>query len=177
VHLLGALSELFTFTALRFNTAHSTFKIDGTKLTFPDLVLRGANSAIDAHGDFLLDRRELDFKANIYPFQESGNPLKTIVGAVLTPFSNIFEVKLTGTLDKPAWTLLVSPTNLFRSTPAGESTPGKPTPDGATPPVASPPPPGAVPPAAVPSGPPDPGTAVPKPGPPPETPPVAPKVP
>lgn len=121
VQLLGQLSELFTFTVLRFTSAHSTFKIDGSKLTFPDLVLRGANSAIDAHGDFLLERRELDFKARILPFQESSNPIKSLVGTVLTPLSNIFEVKLTGTLDKPAWAF--APGSLFRSNTPGEGAP------------------------------------------------------
>ena len=115
VQLLGLLSELFTFTALRFNTARTTFQIDGAKLTFPDLTLRGANSVIEAHGNFALDRRELDFKAKVFPFQESQSLLKSVVGAVLTPFSNIFEVKLSGTLDKPDWSFVASPTNFLRS--------------------------------------------------------------
>ena len=123
VQLLGLLSELLKFTALRFTSAKTTFKIDGAKLTFPDLAIRGANSAIDAHGDFALDRRALDIKAKLFPFQESGNPLKSLVGAVLTPFSNIFEVKLTGTLDKPEWAFVVGPTNFLRSLAPGEATP------------------------------------------------------
>jgi hypothetical protein len=48
VQLLGLLSELLKFTALRFTSAKTTFTIDGAKLTFPDLAIRGANSAIDA---------------------------------------------------------------------------------------------------------------------------------
>ena len=123
VQLLGLLSELFTFTALRFNTARTTFQIDGAKLTFPDLTLRGANSVIEAHGNFALDRRELDFKAKVFPFQESQSLLKNVVGAVLTPFSNIFEVKLSGTLDKPDWSFVASPTNLFRSLAPADTAP------------------------------------------------------
>lgn len=123
VPLLGLLSELFTFTALRFTSAQTTFKLEGAKLTFPDFKLRGSNSAIDAHGDFALDRRALDFKAKIFPFQESGNPLKSLVGAVLTPFSNVFEVKLTGTLDQPKWSLAIGPTNLLRSLTPDENPP------------------------------------------------------
>jgi hypothetical protein len=123
VQLLGLLSELFKFTSLRFNSARTSFQIDGPKLTFPDLTLRGANSAIDAHGEFALDRRVLDFKAKIFPFQESNSLLKSVVGAVLTPFSNIFEVKLRGTLDKPEWSFVVGPTNLLRSLAPVETTP------------------------------------------------------
>jgi hypothetical protein len=144
VHLLGLLSELFKFTSLRFNVATTHFKIDGAKLTFPDLSLRGANSAIDAHGDFFLDRRALDFKAKIFPFQESSGILKTVAGTILSPFSNIFEVKLTGTLDKPDWALTLSPTNLFRSSAPGET----PVPAGTTPPPSGSPGPGS---AATPS--------------------------
>ena len=132
VPLLGLLSELFTFTALRFTSATTSFKIDGAKLTFPDFKLRGANSAIDAHGDFALDRHELDFKAKIFPFQESGNPLKSLVGAVLSPLSNVFEVKLTGLLDQPKWALAIAPANLLRSLAPAETPsapPKSPAPD------------------------------------------------
>jgi hypothetical protein len=142
VQLLGLLSEFFTFTKLHFNNARATFKIDGAKLTFPEVVLRGANSAIDAHGEVALERRELDFKARIYPFQESTGLIKNVVGAVLSPLSNIFEVKLNGTIDKPAWALAVTPGSLFHSGAPGETppdptkSPGLATP--AAPPTANP---------------------------------------
>jgi len=51
----------------------------------------------------------------VFPFQESGNVIKSVVGAVLTPLSAALEVKLTGTLEKPAWALVMGPTNLLRS--------------------------------------------------------------
>ncbi len=136
VHLLGLLSQLFTFTSLRFNVATSRFKIDGAKLSFPDLSLRGANSVIDAHGDFDLDHRTLEFKARVLPFQESTGIIKSLAGVVLSPFTTIFEVKLTGTLDKPEWTLAVNPANLLRSITPGDSkapTPAAPTPSPSTP--------------------------------------------
>ncbi|MBL9199616.1 MAG: hypothetical protein JNL39_03875 [Opitutaceae bacterium] len=103
VPLLGALSGLLKFTALRFTEARGNFKVEGPRLVFPSLTLRGANSAIDGHGSYALDRRELDINAKIFPFQESGNLLKSVVGAVLTPLSNAFEVRLSGSLEKPEW--------------------------------------------------------------------------
>jgi len=115
VPLLGLLSELFTFTSLRFTEARGNFRIDGQRLLFPKVELRGANSAIDAYGDFTLGRNELNFNAKVFPFQESGNVIKSVVGAVLTPLSAALEVKLTGTLEKPAWALVMGPTNLLRS--------------------------------------------------------------
>ena len=115
VPLLGLLSELFTFTSLRFTDARGNFKIEGPKLVFPKIELRGANSAIDAHGDFSLDRQELNFIAKVFPFQESANVFKSVVGAVLTPLSNVLEVKLSGTFEKPHWAFVVGPLNLLRA--------------------------------------------------------------
>ncbi len=123
VPLLGQLSELLKFTALRFTAATAKFKIDGAKLAFSEFNLRGANSAIEAHGNYALDRRELDFKAKLLPFQESANILKSAIGAVLTPFSNVFEVVLTGSLEKPQWAFAMGPTNLLRSFGSGETPP------------------------------------------------------
>jgi hypothetical protein len=77
-----------------------------------------------------MDRNELDFTAKIFPFQESDSLLKSVVGAVLTPLSNVFEVKLGGTLDKPAWNL-----NLLR----GDASEPKDMPVNSAPPAPSPP--------------------------------------
>ena len=123
VRLLGLLSELLKFTALRFSTAQASFKIDGTKLVFPDVKLSGANSAIDARGDYALDKRALDFTARIFPFHESGNIIKKGLEVVLSPLTTVFEVKLTGTLDDPKWGLVLGPTNLLRALAPGEAAP------------------------------------------------------
>lgn len=123
VPLFGPLSELLKFTALRFTTGRTTFKINGAKVEFPEVALRGANSAIDAHGEYALDRKQLDFRAKVFPFQESGSVIKTVVGAVLSPISNVLEVKLTGTLEKPEWAFVIGPTNLLRSLAPNEPTP------------------------------------------------------
>lgn len=121
VSLLGGLSELLKFTALRFTEARTHFKIENTRLVFPKVTILGSNSAIDAHGSYALDKRELEFNAKIFPFQESDNLIKAVVGAVLTPFSNAFEVKLTGTLAKPQWAFVIGPSNFLRSiTPGGD---------------------------------------------------------
>ena len=121
VPLLGTLSELLKFTALRFTEARANFQIANANVVFPEVTLRGANSAIDAHGVYTLDQRELEFNARIFPFQESEGLIKTVVGAVLTPLSNAFEVKLTGTLAKPEWAFVIGPTNFLRSLSPGTS--------------------------------------------------------
>ena len=115
VKLLGLLSELFSFTSLRFNAARANFKINGPRLEFSDVSLTGSNSAILGNGSYALDLRALDFKAKIFPFQESSLLLKSLVGAVLTPLSNVFEVKLTGSLEHPAWNFVMGPSNFLRT--------------------------------------------------------------
>lgn len=115
IRLLGLLSELVYFTNLSFNSLSTEFTVDRTKLVFPNLSLTGNNAAISAHGDYQLAERTIDFNARIYPFQESKFFLKTVVGAVLSPLSTVLEVKLTGQLEKPAWSLVIGPTNFFRS--------------------------------------------------------------
>ncbi|MEI8088358.1 MAG: AsmA-like C-terminal region-containing protein [Opitutaceae bacterium] len=128
VKLLGLLSELFSFTSLRFNAVRANFKINGRLLEFSDVGLTGSNSAIVGSGSYALDARTLDFKAKIYPFQESSLFLKSIVGAVLTPFSNVFEVKLTGSLEHPAWSFAMDPTNFLRNLAAPSSPSTTPSP-------------------------------------------------
>lgn len=131
VPLFGSLSELLKFTNLRFTEARGTFKIDGPKLNFSDVTLRGANSAIDGHGIYALDAQVLDFNAKVFPFQESNNVVKSVVGAVLAPLSNALEVKLTGSLEKPEWrfALLSGLSEPAAGTEKAEQAPAQPGPN------------------------------------------------
>ncbi|MFI5358162.1 MAG: AsmA-like C-terminal region-containing protein, partial [Opitutales bacterium] len=115
VRMLGLLSELLSFTSLHFTTARASFKLEGTRLEFPQINVTGANSAIEAHGNYAFDRHELDFIARVNPFQESTFLPAALLGAVLTPFSSVFEVKLSGQLDKPKWAFVNGPTNFLRN--------------------------------------------------------------
>ncbi|MDB6167854.1 MAG: hypothetical protein JWM88_718 [Verrucomicrobia bacterium] len=127
VHMLGLLSELLSFTSLRFTAARANFKVDGPRLVFSDIAATGANSAIDAHGSYDLRERQLDFKARLKPFQESKFLPSLLIGAVLTPFTSVLEVKLTGTIDKPSWAFVNGPTNFFRNlAKPSEAAPPKP---------------------------------------------------
>lgn len=127
VRLLGLLSALLDFTALRFTSARGDFQLDRNHVMFPTFNVTGENSAIHAHGDYWLDRRALDFNARVYPFLESKSLLQSVVGAVLTPLSTMLEVKLTGPLDDPSWAFVIGPTNFFRSLSQPEN-PEPPTP-------------------------------------------------
>ncbi|MBX3751115.1 MAG: hypothetical protein KF897_13595 [Opitutaceae bacterium] len=138
VRLLGLLSELLNFTALRFDALRTDFTLEGDTLNFPHVNLTGPDAAVTARGSYQLRRKELDFYARVFPFQESRFILKSVVGLVLTPLSGVLEVKLTGPLDKPQWAFVIGPTNFIRSILA----PGKaaPVPDTTPPPAPSAPP-------------------------------------
>ncbi|HTO04016.1 MAG TPA: AsmA-like C-terminal region-containing protein [Opitutus sp.] len=115
VKLLGLLSDLLDFTALRFTTARLDFQLLGKDVVFPSLSVTGENSAIEGHGDYSLANDQMDFNARVYPFQESKSIIQTMVGAMLTPLSTVLEVKLTGPLKQPRWAFVIGPTNFFRS--------------------------------------------------------------
>ena len=136
ISLLGGLSKLFKVTALRFTQASAQFTIKDGSLVFPSLNVIGANSAIQAKGSYVIEPRQLDFAAKIYPFKESKSLLQ-IFNALSTPLSSFFEVKLLGSIDKPTWTFAMNPLNILKSGDAKTASPDKP----ALPsPLANPPP-------------------------------------
>lgn len=111
--LLGGLSKFLKLTELRFTQAMAEFKIENAAVSFPDLSVIGANSAIKAKGSYQIDKRQLDFIATVYPFQESRSLLQ-LFNAISAPLSAVFRVRLTGSIDKPSWNLAYSPLNLLR---------------------------------------------------------------
>jgi hypothetical protein len=113
ISLLGGLSRLLRITELRFTQAQAQFKIANALIVFPMLKVIGANSAIDAKGTYSIEKRQLDFSAKISPFQESKSVL-VIFNAISAPLSAVFTVRLTGSIDKPSWSVrpLYSPLTL-----------------------------------------------------------------
>jgi hypothetical protein len=114
IHLLWVLSPLFPPASLRFTDAKANFSIEQNKLSFPKVNITGANSAIEANGDYLLDKKTLEFNAKVYPFGETKFLPGEVLDKVLTPVSNLTKVKLTGTLEEPKWAFAYGPTSFFR---------------------------------------------------------------
>lgn len=147
VHLLGMLSELLSknhlnFTSLRLNAAEARFQVEANKLAFGQVKITGPTAAIDAKGDYRLDTRQLDFNANVFPLQQSGSLPADLLSLVLTPLSIALELRLTGTIEKPTWALLLGPTNILRTltkplTGATNGPAPKPPPSSGRPPPAS----------------------------------------
>ncbi len=119
INLLGVLSSLlrptiFNFTTLQLDSARANFDLRGHTLEFHDLRFTGPRAAIDAEGGYRIDTKGLSFLAKVRPFELSEGLLGSTVGVMLTPLYSVLEVKLTGTLDAPAWSFVYGPTNLFR---------------------------------------------------------------
>jgi hypothetical protein len=102
--LLGGLSKVLTVTELRFTQARAEFNIANSSVIFPDLTVIGANSAIQAKGTYSISEHVLNFSARVYPFQESKSLLQ-VLHAISAPLFAVFTVKLSGTIDKPSWSL------------------------------------------------------------------------
>ncbi len=135
IHLFGLLSQALSglslnFSSLKLDAARTSFKLDAGRLVFPDLRITGPSAVIDARGDFVFATSMLDFTAKFRPFEENRNLLTAALGIVIKPITSILELKLTGPISKPDWSVSVG-----QSAPRPEITPatGQPTPPVATP--------------------------------------------
>jgi len=144
VRMLGLFTELLPFASLRFTAARADFKIDGANLVFPSVNVTGANSAIEAHGTYDLDRHRLDFNAKFFPFLKSKSLPQELMGKVLAPLSEFLQVKLSGSLDNPQWVFENGPSNfLHKLAPPAPSAVAAPSAPVAVPTSPPPPPPAA----------------------------------
>lgn len=134
--LLGGLSKVLTVTELRFTQARAEFTIANASLVFPDVTVIGANSAIQAKGTYSIGERALNFSARVYPFQESKSLLQ-VLHTISAPLFAVFTVKLSGTIDKPSWSLrpFYSPGSPARG---GDVKPGEVEPPAVPSPLANP---------------------------------------
>ncbi|HEX3729801.1 MAG TPA: AsmA-like C-terminal region-containing protein [Opitutaceae bacterium] len=105
VRLLGLLSSILPITTLHFTQARSDFTLQSAQLAFSDINITGANSRIEAHGSYALDRHTLDFYARIYPLKENKFLVGKLLSTVMTPLSYLSAVRLSGTLANPSWSL------------------------------------------------------------------------
>ena len=124
LNLLGPLSELLRGTILNFssfslNTLNAQFDVEGPLLKFGAVKITGPSAAMDAKGDYDMRNHQLDFKAKIYPFDESKSVVGSTVGLVLSPFSSVLELKLQGTSEKPSWIFAYGPTRILRTLTGG----------------------------------------------------------
>ena len=124
IHLFGLLSQVLSavalnFSSLKLDTARTSFRLEEGRVHFPDLKVSGPSAVIDAHGDYLLTTKTLDFTARFKPYEETSNPLTAAIGIFLNPLTRIFELKLTGPISKPAWSFSLGSSKTATAPAAG----------------------------------------------------------
>jgi AsmA-like C-terminal region len=110
IQLFGLLSQALSglslnFSSLKLDSAHTSFRMENGRLHFPDLKITGPSAAIEARGDFIFETTALDFTAKFKPFEESKNLLTAAIGIVINPITSILELRLTGPLNQPNWSI------------------------------------------------------------------------
>ncbi len=143
IHLFGLLSQVLSavslnFSSLKLDAAHTSFRLDGGRLYFPDLKVTGRSAVIDARGNFTLATNALDFTARLKPYEENRNLITGVIGLVINPITSILELKLTGPIGKPDWSIFVggsstqpdsvAPAVKISPDPVPPATPDKPVP-------------------------------------------------
>jgi hypothetical protein len=83
--------------------------------------ITGDTGALELKGEYNLKAEDLAFRARLYPLRESQGTLTQIFGVMLDPFSNFFEVRLTGSLGRPRWTPTLSALEMIRRITSAES--------------------------------------------------------
>ena len=115
--------SLLNFKSQRLDTAQSSFTVEERRLVFPDFKITGPSAAIEGGGVYQLDAKSLDFTAKISPFKEHRFVLTDVLGAALSPILSTLEVRLTGQLANPSWSLTFL-RSLAPARPPGEAQPG-----------------------------------------------------
>ncbi|MBC8040788.1 MAG: hypothetical protein H7Y06_09615, partial [Opitutaceae bacterium] len=106
-------------------TMDASFRLNGDRVRFRDLRVSGPSALLLAKGTYQVRGGGLDFSAKLHPFDESTTMFGNAANFVLTPFSKVFEVKLQGTLSKPAWIFSYGPSRLLNSLTGNDRPPAK----------------------------------------------------
>jgi hypothetical protein len=128
VHLFGLLSQVLSglslnFSSLKLDTLRGSFRLGEGRVHFPDIRVTGPTALIDGKGDFLLEGRTLDFTAGFKPYEGNRNLITGVIGIVVNPLASILELRLTGPVSKPKWTVSLG------GTPARAPAPALPAPN------------------------------------------------
>lgn len=112
VHLFGLLSQVLSslslnFSSLKLDTLRASYQLGNGVAHFPDMRVTGPTALIEAKGDYRLVDRTLDFTAKFKPYEENRNPLTFVVGMVVNPLASILDLRLTGPIQKPSWSVSI----------------------------------------------------------------------
>ncbi|HKB56581.1 MAG TPA: AsmA-like C-terminal region-containing protein [Lacunisphaera sp.] len=123
IQLFGLLSQVLStlslnFSSLKLDEVRTSFKMEAGRLNFPDLRISGPSAVIDARGNYEFATNSLDFAAKFKPFEEKHTLLTEALGIIVNPITSILELKLTGPLSNPDWSIVVGPSGSHPENPA-----------------------------------------------------------
>ncbi len=129
VQLLGALSRALSHTPVKLgssllNKAESSLHLMDKRVFFPDMQITGPTARLDLWGNVSVENGALDFLVIFYPLSNVQTPVLGRMLDVLDPFTRVFRIKVSGTIDKPEFDVAFRPLGIFNSKPS--ETPGTP---------------------------------------------------
>lgn len=113
IHLFGVLSQVLnglslSFSSLKLDAARTSFALQNGELLFTDFKVTGPSAVIDGRGKYIIAANKLDFAARFRPYEDPGSLLAAAFSLVINPLASILELKLTGPLADPKWSVSVS---------------------------------------------------------------------
>ena len=122
VHLFGLLSQVLSglslsFSSLKLDAARASFNVHDGAVFFPDLKVTGPSAVIDARGKYSFAANALDFNAKFKPYDQPGSLLAAAVSLVINPLTSILELRLSGPLAEPKWSVEVTSPSSKPKTP------------------------------------------------------------
>jgi len=122
VHLFGLLSQALSglslnFSSLKLDAVRASFDVHDGTIFFPDLKVTGPSAVIDARGQYNFSANALDFNAKFKPYETPGSLLAAAMSLVLNPLTSILELKLSGPLADPKWSVSVTAPSSAPKTP------------------------------------------------------------
>jgi hypothetical protein len=117
VHMFGGFSKMMDNAELNLGSfslkhAESTVRVEGFDVFLDDLLMTGPSSRVKSRGRFNTETGALDFRLKAYPLREVKFPVIAGLAMVMHPFTQLFEVKLQGTVDEPTWDIVIAPGGL-----------------------------------------------------------------
>lgn len=113
VNLFGLFLLPLPWGSFKLTDANTSFSMEKGVVHFPDMNIFGPTTNIKAHGDYFLNSHQLNFTLKIFPLTKIKVPLVSQAFTLLSPITQPFRVRLTGTIEKPEWDLELTPFGLF----------------------------------------------------------------
>jgi hypothetical protein len=106
--LFGGLSRILSRVVpgldfvLRQSDAEAAYTVAGGVVRSEKISVKGDVLSLSGHGEYRFERRELDFHAQVHLMKEHTLVAK-LLRVITYPLSKLFEFRVRGTLEEPAW--------------------------------------------------------------------------